>query len=449
MTDRLRTLLHDLADDQPPVTVAADTFRRGRRAHRRAVAARTAAVAAVVVALGVGVPSLLDTGTSPGPAESKPSPAFPDRIYPVPEKVVRHAENGTTWHPDVAVDGLAVGTLAAILPAKEYAVLAVSATTGDYLGLTLPGFDGRAFFRYDSRAVALSPDGNRLAWMWNPNVIGGVLDGDTDPTGIRVADLETGDVTDHAFASPPGLFAHGLTWSPDGRYLAFALDKATAVSEDATTVNSAGLGLLDTASGALVRTANRRTYDEGNPGVSNEGEVVLGFGRRQTWRPGRDPEVRTLPTGPQQWPSSAWSAQGVLATGSVREGVLGMGVPPTLRNVDLGLEGVSDVGSGRVDVVGWAGDEVVALYADPYDREDLLLALVSARGEVRTVASLPVVAPGQVSVAVDLLTRDTRAAVEPDWPSDPTRLLWWGALGAVLVMAALVAWVAWRARLRR
>ena len=84
MSEPLRELMDRLADDQPTVRVAPDTFLRGRRARRRGIVLRVAGATAVVaVVAGVAVPLTLSGQDRPMPAPSDLQPAMPDRLHAV------------------------------------------------------------------------------------------------------------------------------------------------------------------------------------------------------------------------------------------------------------------------------------------------------------------------------------------------------------------------------
>jgi hypothetical protein len=164
----------------------------------------------------VVVPTL-GQDTSPAPATGTDVPVMPARLYEVPERLAPHlGREGYRWHRDVAAEGLAIGTTAAVFPVNEGAVMAVSALDGTYRGLDLPGFDPAAYFRFDGPPVALSPDGERLAYTWNPRVAGELHEGYLR-SGVRIVDLDSGQVTSTRIKDGFGVFAHDFSWSPDGQ----------------------------------------------------------------------------------------------------------------------------------------------------------------------------------------------------------------------------------------
>lgn len=440
MTDEsLRELLHELGESQPPVVVPADTYRRGRRSHRRRVAALTATSLAVVAAVAFPLGGLLTAGDPPVVDPAGPSgtsgPAMPDRLHAVPERLISTTASGSQWRDDVVAPDLAVGTTAAVFPVDGGAVVAVSAHDGSYAGLDLPGFDERAYFRFDDAAVALSPDGNRLAWTWNRDVIEGSRQLDT-PSGVRIADLRTGDVTDIRLPGGFGVYAHGFAWSPDGRYLAYNLDVVTDPRGGVRGTQNFRMQRLDTRTGESVDVTGVPRPDQG-PAVSNRGEVaVVGNGRPATWLPGRSPEARTFEGGSGEW-TAAWAPDGRrLATGSHDRGWFAVGAT---QGYGLISRTAAQAPPGtRVRVLGWAGDQVVLVYAPDDGEGGLHVATVPVRG--RAAGEVVVaVEPGDVltslSLATDLLKRPTREMPEPDWPTDWPAVAGWTA-GAAAILGA-------------
>ena len=442
MTEPLRDLLDRLANEQPPAHVEQDTFGRGRRAHRRGLALRAGAatglVAVAFVAAGPVVGAVVDgADTVGGPAAGERSPAVPAELYPVPDRLASFHEDGFTWHPDVRADGLDIGTTAAVFPVRSGAVMAVSAVDGRYRGLELPGFDDSSYFRFDALPVALSPDGTRLAWTWNDDVISG-SGGEPIESGVRIADLGSGEVTDIEIPSDHGVYAYGFGWSPDGRYLTYSLDRATDAGGEVRGSRNSGVGLLDTLSGVARPTPLRGTGSA--PAVSHAaGVAVSGGGYNAFWSAmAPTPEVRTY-EGP--FDSVAWSPSGGRTA-----------LASTTRTVAIGDErGVQREmfypveGAGRLRVLGWPDDSSFVMV----DEATFSLMRVSADLEEReTLVEADGIADlYQLSVAVDLLDEPTWDAPEPDWPTDWGALAWRTGLAAVALLAGVALVVSLRRRL--
>lgn len=178
MTTQLREELDALADTQ---TFSPDpsAWDRGRRARRNSRLARGAAgLAVLAVIVGVGVFALQPDRGEVQPAEV-PDGAVPSRID------TRNAPFGT-WPP--------LGMKSVAYIASGGFVL-VDAEDGSY-ELFGPDDPSIAFTRRP--ALALSPDGWRLAW--------------TAPDRIVIADLESGDITSFAHNGGRGAEVTELFW---------------------------------------------------------------------------------------------------------------------------------------------------------------------------------------------------------------------------------------------
>lgn len=439
--DKLRDLMHEVADQQPMVRVASDTYRRGRRRHRLRSIAAAGAVLTIVAIVGSAVMDLVRT-VPPEPAGRSTAAAMPARIYAVPERLASSIDNGYRWDPGVAVEGLAIGTTAAIYPVNGGAVVAVSALDGSYAGLELPGFDENAYFRFEDVSVALSPDGDRLAYTWNPYVVGSIdLDG-YQPSGVRIVDLGSGKVTSVRIPGGYGVFAHGFSWSPDGRYLAYNLDVTTDGHGGVSGTRNFRMERLDTETEERIRLTGMPRTDFG-PAVSNRGEVaVVGNGTPRTWLPGRQPRVRKFPGGVGEW-TAEWSPSGdLIAAGSWDRGWFSVGAP---AGSGLLSRTASDAPAGSmVRVVGWVGEGAVALLHRSTN-ENLEISQVPIRalsdGEAQPLVELePAIPQRQLSVATDLLGRPTREFREPAWPIDWSRMLTWTGVGAGVVVVGGWLW---------
>lgn len=450
MTDNaLRELLHEIGDEQPPVPVDPGTFRRGRRSHRRGLVTRVAVAAAVVVAGAAVTVPLGGDGNPQLPAGSDAAPAMPSRLHRVPERLASHLggdDEGYRWHSGLAADSLAVGTTAAVFPVNMGAVVAVSALDGSYRGLDLPGFDEASYFRFQNVAVALSPDGNRLAYTWNPDVIGGSRSDGYRPSGVRIVELATGRVESVRIRGGFGVFAHGFSWSPDGRYLAYNLDVTTGPDGRVRGGRNFVMERLDTRTGDRTPVPGMPRSDTG-PAVSRRGEVaVVGNGSPRTWLPGRTPEVRKFEGNASEW-TAAWSGDGdLVAAGSWQHGWFSVGDPDGLGLL-TGTADSAPAGS-MVRVLGWVDDDEVALLHQT-DGERRRVSAVPARsprgGDGRTLVDVdPGVPILELSLATGLLDRPSRDFPAPEWPTDWPRVGGWVA-GVVAVLLVAGLWL----RLRR
>ena len=174
---------------------------RGRRARRRthvlAVAAAAAVVASVTgVALSLGGADREARTASTDAVVDVGVGAIPSRIEDIP--------------PDLEPSpGLRVGRgAAAFISTSQRVPVVVTATDGVSHRLDLPGWSE------DTQALALSPDGLRLAWQ------------ETGPAGatISVLELLTGTVWSQEVHTDGDLSLRELSWSPDSVWLAWIAD---------------------------------------------------------------------------------------------------------------------------------------------------------------------------------------------------------------------------------
>src|SRR5688500_11640803 len=198
----LRATLHRIADEAAPLPVADDLWQRGRAARRRGQAFAVAAALALVVSVG-GIATLTTTDREADTASTeKVEGAIPSRIEDIPADL------------EVTTD-LALGRgSAAFVSASEAPVVITSGDGVPHL-LGLPGWVP------DQDALALSPDGRRLAWHQHS---------DSPQAAIAVLDLETGRTTTSGVNPDRQLRLRELSWSPDSAWLAWIGD-----SSDGTT----------------------------------------------------------------------------------------------------------------------------------------------------------------------------------------------------------------------
>ncbi|MEP6762375.1 MAG: hypothetical protein ABJA93_13550 [Sporichthyaceae bacterium] len=190
-TTGLRRALDATAERSRTAAVTPDTFRRGRRAHRRGVALR--AVAAVAAIAGAGALLLVPGGDGAAPpAATAGAPAFPTEIYEVPEGPFARAGNGQVAAP--LEKDLAVGRASVAFPTQSGAPIVVSATDGGYHALDLPRFEIVGLHTGDGPLFTLSPSGRTLFYSWF-ELAARDRDAASVPSGIARLDLGTGTVT--------------------------------------------------------------------------------------------------------------------------------------------------------------------------------------------------------------------------------------------------------------
>lgn len=464
MSPDLREELVRLADSAPRVEVDPSTWDRGRAARRRDRAVLVAAVIALVASLG-GIGALVARPAPAGPADGEqrvPGGAVPSMVTAPPEHLSRFLETGLEWRDDVRETDLAIGRASVAFPTEYDGGLPVVVTAADgvyhllelpdYVGLHslggLPLSDG-------SQSIALSPDGAHLAWSYGRPAAGRE---DYSPvhTGIRVADLLTGEVREidlrPALTEGQAVIAATIVWSPDSRWIAWQgreMRQWNASGSGSHLASVAGRIAPDSTSSEQMpgyRAANRAIA------ITSEGLVVtwIQAGRAAGWdgevvRRLRIEQTDLVPVGAAS-PDGRFVAAGSftprndlpvleLATGELLHRSLSDQVypaPPVMRPL------------------GWIDDTTVVAVVQPQDDDQdpstpqLVVMTAPDRPKdswtYRIVGSFdPAVPTSDVTVAVDLMTLE-RPAVdfgEPDWPWSVERKLWTGALAAVTVLIVL------------
>jgi hypothetical protein len=209
MTTDLREELAGLAGQQRPGSPPPDLWRRGVRRRRRtravAAGATVAAVAAGTLLTTVGLDVLRTDG--PHPADGSGVAAIPDRLH-TPDTRTDGTE-GRPFGPLAVVAG-AERTTGWWRGSSENGTVAVSATTGEYRFLDLPGqLEGSDEWFGDEGDPVLSPDGRTVAyWLRHPD----------DPAwvgGYAAYDAVTGEVVRHEVPSRLGLAPETMAWAGD------------------------------------------------------------------------------------------------------------------------------------------------------------------------------------------------------------------------------------------
>lgn len=457
---QLKDLLEQAAETVPPADVPRDTWRRGRRRHRRSLALRAAAVVGVVALVAV-TPGLVDRATD----RSLPQPAgdgssvlgLPDRLYSVPERMSDRDDDGAWLREEVTAD-LAVGPVAAAWVTPAGLPVLVDATDGGYHLLDLPDFLISSslvstWLPGDAVPLALSPDGTRLAFGYaRPSSD----DGGVVPSGIRVVDLVTGEVVrDLPLQGGAGVAVTQVVWSPGGSWLAWS-------GLEAAYWTSSALGATTEVAGVVAPDDSRRRLEPagGITLVDDDGNAtVLGDGRAWTHPVGGAPVVRRPAPVPEVTPAGALSLGGDnLAIGtSARQDlvVLRLGRDEVVTRSGEAPDG----GTWSVRPLGWV-DESVLVQRTPADGGDGRLTLVPLDGDrsLRDVATVDGydggsrVGVGPLSVATDLVTeqRPTVSRPAPDWPwSEERWVLTVGLGGLGLLVAGGLAWLVRRRAQRR
>ena len=305
--------------------------------------------------------------------------------------------------------------------------------------------------------LLLAPDGTRVAWLED---------------GVKVQDLETGQIRTVA----RGPFVEGrrqlMAWSPDGSYLAYA-DRPAPGSGPEGTPQTVNIGLLDVVTGTVRRVVEARDPGPGElPGLAfspdglrvayeSGGHVqVAGLGQSPTWS-------LELPRGAVLAGKAAWTRDGTAVAVAVpREWrdaavttwhLLFLDARTGRARRELTFPDVP--GASLIRVVGWtpAGEAVAVAYvgesdpgpADTYtSRTDFQLvrrvdvvALSPGTGESRVLLSAPDGVEALDVAAQAVATEGVGAVPRTPFVFDPR---WWWALGGggLLLAQAVIAFVA-------
>lgn len=215
MSDKLREAFRDLAEQAPDLADLAaagpQTWRVARQARRRLVGAVACIVAVMLVGgLAIAVGLSRSSAQPVAPPYDVKDLAIPNQVWtPGP------------WTPGTANAG-PIGPLALVGSAPRRtswfhldsdALFGVSAVTGSYRFLDLPGADT------DGNDVELSPDGTKIAY-W---LLGTIASAKSQPNdvGVAIYDTITGQVARKLIPSTGGIHPQWLTWSSDSRSVAF------------------------------------------------------------------------------------------------------------------------------------------------------------------------------------------------------------------------------------
>lgn len=278
--------LERIAARAPEVAVPPGTWGRAQRARRRE---RYGVLAAVVVLVALaGTLAWLptrDDGVDPARSDGL---GVPDRLEDVPERLARTDADGVGWESEEVTDDVtAVGRGAAAWLAGRGLPVVVDATRGGYHLLDLPDFLGNRVgnLRTTDPAVALSPDGRRLAYAYAE--VGPAAETEPVPSGVRVVDLASGKLRSIPVLGEEGTAVSRIAWSPDGRWLAFVGQQQSWWTEN-------GMGVsryLDRAGPVLGRIGPAEdraeirpiSMDVGGLSVDDAGEVTFGYGPARSW----------------------------------------------------------------------------------------------------------------------------------------------------------------------
>ncbi|VXB46777.1 hypothetical protein [Nocardioides sp. AX2bis] len=445
----LQDQLEELALREPVTTPTTGLWERGRRYGRRRragavlVGGGAAAVVLAVVAVGwLRVPGAADLPATGGTLELTLPDAFhePSRWLP------------TTDDPP--------GPLVAVIPTQdasfwgeeEPGVVGVSAATGEYAFLDLPGLPGSPTGPDDSTAPALSADGRLVAYWYVGQTRGEPVRRGPVLAGVAVYDTITGDVVRRPVPTEHGVNAAELTWSGDVLWM-------TWMAWDTVRPRSAtGSGAVAWTPTTGAEVVHPEVSDLDGLTAGGDGSLVAG-GRRLGLRDAEDPDAPVMswrfsrPTTGTAYLSPDGTRVAALAGGTAtsdtgRRGRLLVG--------EVGAPGTTirlreTAGQGWNGLAGWRDDghvvasDLARVAAEDPEPSTLLHSVDIITGDVEDLVVQRTAADGPLVLAQDALAAPTYDAPDPARPLDPR-------LEAALLAVALVTGIAgvllWRRRVR-
>lgn len=453
MTERLREELARIGDTAPVADVPASTWDRARRARTRDRAVVVGAAAAVL-ALVVGL-ALIPRPDRSVPVASGSSLGVPAQIWGVPERFTMLSPD-ESWSSDLVETDLDIGRGAAAYVTPAGLPVVIGADDGAYHLLDLPGFLGNSLLSRGREAgLTLSPDGRHLAYAWSGPAP--TSDATPMPSGVRVLDLETGDVRTIRLTGGQGVMVDTVVWSPGSSWLVWRGRVATYWTDSSSTYRSSAAGRI--APGAT--TSEDVPDGRGEPAVAVADDGVVSLLTQSTLVTWDGHEVsRWRAHGNQPTTAAAVSPSGdrvVFGTTYDLDGISSVALPDGPVQHHVYLSGLYANGA-QSRPLGWIDDDLLVARVSPVDgagerlgTDQIVITTprLSTTSTYRIVGHLDAAVPDSLSVAVDLMTL-TRATVErpePDWPWSSERLsltIGLGVAGALALLAGL-RWL-WRRR---
>lgn len=424
---QLREALHRMADEAPPIAAPSGLYRQARKDRRRS-AVVSLAVAAAVALIAWSLPlsgGLVRGLTTPGPSGTTGTPGVPSRIYPVPDyvlqKVSSDENDGLTGPVEPAED---VGQLAVVFKSgiTEQPV-GISARDGSYHLLDV----GASFtdHLYMSQ-LALSPDGNHLAFGW----------GNADTGHLSVVDLAAGTRT---ILDDTGRFGR-IVWSSDSRWLAWSGRLPRKGKEGLTPVISrlSPTGQVDVL--PARREVRSLAIDSSGRVLAITSSRVLSF---------------QFPTSKSLVLSTAAPDMAMPATLSPDGASLGVGRgQQALQVIDLRDGTVEDrpfpdglyQQGARSMPLAWLDQTHIVTVVSHEDEAQLVVmtgpSVPKSQASYRIVGRVPEPYSSSLTVATDLMTLDrpTVDRPEPDWPWSPIQIsmVIGAGVASILIAAVLI-----------
>ncbi len=441
----LHAELERIAATAPVAHVPADTFARGRRARRRELVLVSAAVVAVLAVLA-GTALWIPSRERLPVAGDRSTIGVPDHLYAVPSQALR----------DPRETDLAIGVGAAAWSTDTGVPVVVDAAAGGYHLLELPdgpsAWDTMGVFD-DPRALALSPDGTRLAYWWVR-----LGDGPRQDTGLRVVDLVSGAVTTTDLTGGAGVQVGSIVWSPDSTRLLWEGWAWNTWTQSTKAGGQLVAGQLPVGSTTSEPVPVPRDSNH-SMAVADDGTVaVLTSSKLRIVPPsnGQQPSGSTVPAQPGRMTPGAWFDPtgtrillGAGLTGPEDDPSLGaigtILTVPGARTSELFLDGHQ----ASTEALGWSDEGALVVARDEDGREASVV--VDGPSGPRRIIRTDQGVPSSLTLATDLVGvgHPTLTRPAPDWPwSDERKALTIGACGAVAIAALLALHLLWRRRRR-
>jgi hypothetical protein len=435
----LHDRLADLAGDAPAGRPAPELWDRGLRyRRRRRTGTAVVLVIAAVALIALGSVTWLRSPAAVAPLPADSPPAVPDRLYaPSP------------WLPGTA-DAGPLGTIAALIPAsrgrwtgtEEGQVVGVSATTGEYRFVDLPGLAPHSGLM---RPYALSPDGRWVAYLYRE---AGSRTPDGVATGLALYEAGTGQVRRQALPESLGISGDQLEWAgPDAVVLWYGS------IQDRSGEMSLGRPLevwnvhVDRPSALSTSRATDELLAAG-PGFV----VLHGRSTDRVVDVGTGVVLRRMSEGSQGITSPVFDRRANRFAVMAGDRIPGaMSVGRVGATVDDPPSYVQVPGSERAFAAyGWIDDDHVAVLqrpdTDPMSTEVVVDKVDVTTGETSRLVEFDGPDLGfDRQLATDLLSRPTARAVKPPDPVDPRKVT---GLAAGVILAGGAVLVMWRRRVR-
>jgi hypothetical protein len=457
MPTTLHEQLRDLADEagqSADPALGRELWRRGRRYSRRRRTGDLVIAGLTLVLLAV------ITGAAWQRAAPPPEPVPADAPAGLPDRIYRPSK----WLPGTDEDG-PLAQLAALIPqsrgawtGNESGVVGISATTGEYRFLDMPGYVGGG--------ASLAPDGRHVAyWITGePSATPLTPEDGGDPVGgVAIYDTATGESRSHRLTSPHGISTEVLTWIDSGAllisYLHFVGGDDASLMDQSSANSPAVLEwrLADPAPKQRTPIGREAVFGPDDAGISSydrtalsvEGDIILLGDRIPRGLQRRFPGPDVLPTALAVDPTGTRLAAARTGNSSPNRLVVAR-LPARGESAVLDLEGVPERRRCWT-VLGWTDQDHLAALCSRGSPDAGLDKVAVVEVDVATgawtvlVRGLGPVDHWSIGWATDLWSESVLHAERPPSPIDPRIPV---ALASMTFLLGGAAFVLWRRRVR-